>query len=365
MITNKPKTHPVSIQIVDDKPENLALLSTVLAQQGYEIRTAISGDLALKSVLAYPPDLILLDIMMPGMSGYEVCQLLKANEDTHDIPVIFLSALGEVLDKVKAFSVGGVDYITKPFQTDEVLARIETHLSLRKLQKQLEVQNRELDAFAHTVAHDLKEPLAIILGYTDMLHHGSIKMNPERLKLIGQATHESAQKAVNIIDTLLLLASVHKRQVEVKPLNMAEIVNQVQQRLKVMITEYQGEIILPESWPIPLGHTLWVEEVWMNYLSNGLKYGGQPPHLELGATPQPDGMIRFWVQDNGAGLAPEVQTSLFAAFTRLNKVRVEGHGLGLSIARRIIDKLGGQVGVESEVGQGSLFYFTLPAVKNE
>ncbi len=365
MITNKSKKHTANIQIVDDNPENLALLSTVLVKHGYEVRTAISGALALKSALKHPPDLILLDIMMPGMNGYEVCKQLKANEVTHNIPVIFLSALDQVLDKVKAFYMGGVDYITKPFQTDEVLARIETHLPLRKLQKRLEQQNRELDAFAHTVAHDLKAPLAIILGYTDMLHHRPTKMGPEELELIGQATHKSARKAVNIIDTLLLLASVRKGQIEVAPLNMAEIVNQVQERLEVMITEYQGEIILPESWPISLGYALWIEEVWTNYLSNGLKYSGQPPRLELGAALQPDGMIRFWVQDNGPGLAPEAQASLFTEFTRLNEVRVEGHGLGLSIVRRIIDKLGGQVGVESEVGQGSLFYFTLPTAKNE
>jgi len=363
MITNRSEAQIANIQIVDDNPENLAVLSSMLTKQGYEVRTAINGALALKSARKSPPDLILLDIVMPEMSGYEVCEQLKADERTRDIPVIFLSALGEVQDKIKAFSAGGVDYITKPFQLDEVLARVETHLSLRKLQKRLEQQNRELDAFAHTVAHDLKSPLAIIIGYTEILHHEAVELNPEKLELIGQATHRSARKAVNIINTLLLLASVRKGQVKVASLDMAEIVNQVQERLEVMITEYRGEIILPETWPISLGYAPWVEEVWTNYLSNGLKYGGQPPRLELGAAPQADGMFRFWVQDNGAGLAPEAQTSLFTEFTRLNEVRAEGHGLGLSIVQRIINKLGGQVGVESEVGQGSLFYFALPAAK--
>jgi two-component system sensor histidine kinase/response regulator len=100
--------------------------------------------------------------------------------------------------------------------------------------------------------------------------------------------------------------------------------------------------------------------VWANYISNAIKYGGRPPHIELGATAQDDGMVRFWVRDNGAGLTPEEQTRLFIPFTRLDQVQVKGHGLGLSIVRRIVGKLGGQVGVESQVGQGSVFSFTLP-----
>ena len=145
---------------------------------------------------------------------------------------------------------------------------------------------------------------------------------------------------------------------------MPKVVEQAQQRLLPMIEEYQGKIILPDhTWPGVKGYAPWIEEVWTNYLSNGLKYGGQPPHLELGATPQPDDTIRFWVRDNGAGLTPEAQATLFTEFTRLDEVRSEGHGLGLSIVRRIMEKLGGQVGVESEVGQGSEFYFTLHGVE--
>jgi len=145
MITNKSKMQAANIQIVDDNPENLALLSTMLVKQGYEVRTAISGNLALKSAQKSRPDLILLDIMMPGINGYEVCRQLKADEYTRDIPVIFLSALGEVLDKVKAFSVGGVDYITKPFQGKEVLARVHTHLTICQLQQALQTANETLE----------------------------------------------------------------------------------------------------------------------------------------------------------------------------------------------------------------------------
>jgi PleD family two-component response regulator len=133
-----------NILVVDDTPDNLRLLSAMLAQLGYEVRRVINGQTALKTAQAAPPDLILLDIMMPDMNGYEVCQHLKASEYTRDIPVIFISALDEVLDKVKAFAVGGVDYITKPFSEEEVFARVETNLTIQRLQKQVIEKNERL-----------------------------------------------------------------------------------------------------------------------------------------------------------------------------------------------------------------------------
>jgi signal transduction histidine kinase len=147
---------------------------------------------------------------------------------------------------------------------------------------------------------------------------------------------------------------------------MANIVDEARLRLSDLIEERQAEIVLPEAsaWPVALGHAEWIVEVWVNYFSNAIKYGGQPPCMKLGAEAQPDGMVRFWARDNGHGLSPEEQARLFTPFTRLNQVRAKGHGLGLSIVRRIVEKLGGQVGVESRIGQGSSFFFTLPSAVN-
>jgi signal transduction histidine kinase len=348
-----------NILVVDDTIANLRLLVEILSTHGYTVRPAPSGQVALAAIKEGLPDLILLDILMPDLDGYEMCQRLKADKRTQDIPVIFISALNEVFDKVTAFSVGGVDYITKPFHEAEVLARVHTHVTLRKTQQSLAEQNKELDAFAHTVAHDLKNPLAVIMGYSEMLHTYAPTMTPGELEKIGKMTLESTQMAVNIIDELLLLASVRKEQVILKPLNMAEIVHRAQRRLQTLFTEYDGQITLPDSWPTAQGYGAWIEEIWANYISNALKYGGRPPHVTVGATPQANGKIRFWVKDNGLGLVPEAQARLFTEFTRLNEARASGHGLGLSIVQRIMEKLGGEVGVESEVGQGSLFYFTL------
>ncbi len=683
------------ILIVDDVPINLRLLTQMLTKQGYKVRPVTSGAQALIAAQSTPPDLILLDVMMPGMNGYEVCEHLKADERTANIPIIFVSALKEADSKLKGFTAGGVDYVTKPFWAEEVLARVETHLTLRTVQKRLEeqnaqlereinerlrveeelrqrnrelttlyeastimksnlsldavlhnvvrqiiqalnsstcilslwrperaqietlvnystiqnedklappgsiynlseyplthqvletgqpiivqsddpqgdeaelafmskrgiqtlfmlpltiqeqsvalvelvertqkreytpeeirlaqglaaqaaiaiqnaqlfeeikqqeerfrsvtqsandaiisadskqniiswnkaaqtmfgyqreealsqplsrlvpeqnmvtyqkgmkrlhstgeirpsnpaietemlrkdgskfpvelslsswktdeetfysaivrdittrkqaekvqrqyaasleAQNAELDAFAHTVAHDLKNPLTSLIASSMLLEARHTTMSKERLRSYTHTIAQSGHTMNNIIDELLLLASVREMdEIKTHQLDMKHIINMVQNRLAYSIEEYQAEIILPDDWPVATGYGPWVEEVWVNYINNAFKYGGDPPRVELGADVSTAkagaGTVRFWVRDNGHGLTPEEQKRLFTPFERLHQVRVEGHGLGLSIVRRIVEKLGGQVGVESTVGQGSVFYFSLP-----
>jgi signal transduction histidine kinase len=194
-----------------------------------------------------------------------------------------------------------------------------------------------------------------------MLEIEGVQMTPKEILRDMHVITKNAQRTANIIDELLLLASVRKQEeIECRPLDMAPIVSEATERLSGMIAEHQGEVSMSDEWPVAVGYGPWVQEVWVNYVSNALKYGGRPPQVELGATPQ-DGVVRFWVRDNGAGLTAEEQERLFTEFTRLHQVRAEGYGLGLSIVRRIIEKLGGDVGVESEVGKGSTFYFTLPS----
>ncbi|MCL4263244.1 MAG: hybrid sensor histidine kinase/response regulator [Anaerolineae bacterium] len=352
---------PATILIVDDTPANLRLLAGLLGNAGYQVRPARDGRMALSVAQANPPDLILLDIMMPEMDGYEVCRQLKADERTREIPVIFISALDDVHDKVKSFTLGAVDYVAKPFQAEEVLARVRSHITLYKLQRDLREQVAELDAFSHTVAHDLKNPLALVIGLIDFVLLQFADDVPEEMVDYLKKIQTTGYRGVNIIDELLLLASVRKQDVQLRPLDMEQVVAKALDRLVFMIDKYRGEVHLPDQWPTAVGYAPWVEEVWVNYVSNALKYGGQPPRLELGTAVQPDGMVRYWVRDNGPGLSPEKQAVLFTEFVRLNEVRVEGFGLGLSIVRRIMDKLNGRVGVHSVEGEGSEFYFELPA----
>ncbi len=231
---------------------------------------------------------------------------------------------------------------------------------LRRSNVELTAHVEELDAFAHTVAHDLKNPLSSLIGYSQLLEKRGTEMSKENERYALQAISRSGSKMATIIDELLLLASVRKAdEITPEPLDMAAVVAEVQERLAYMIEESEAQIVLPEVWPASLGRAAWVEEVWANYVSNAIKYGGTPPRVELGAT-EVDGHLRFWVQDNGPGLDEEQQARLFTEFTRLHHVRAEGHGLGLSIVQRIVEKLGGEVGVESQPGAGSRFWFTLP-----
>ena len=253
--------------------------------------------------------------------------------------------------------------------------------ALRQRTFQLKVHNEELDAFADTVAHDLKIPLSSVIGFAETLQEIYNELSGPDLHHYLGLIAQGGRKMSNIIDELLLLARVRKTEVELEPLDMASIVAEATQRLADVIEKNQGEITMPETWPVALGHGPWIEEVWVNYISNALKYGGQPPRVELGfgesaaspgsPSPQPDGeaavendKICFWVRDNGSGLTPEAQAQLFTPFTRLERDRAEGHGLGLSIVQRIVTKLGGQAGVTSTMGQGSVFTFTLASTSD-
>ncbi|MCB0035864.1 MAG: HAMP domain-containing histidine kinase, partial [Anaerolineales bacterium] len=222
----------------------------------------------------------------------------------------------------------------------------------------------ELDAYAHTVAHDLKNPLGGILSYTNYIRDELLteQLDLDEISYSLDAIASSGNKMRAIIENLLTLASVRNQAVvEMKPLDMAEIVDNALSRLTRLIDETKVQIQQPEQWLVAIGHAPWVEEIWANYISNAIKYGGNPPILTLGADMSEDDHVRFWVQDNGRGLTATEQQQLFTKFSRLDRHReIEGHGLGLSIVRRIAHKLGGEVGVESTPDHGSRFYFTLP-----
>lgn len=376
-----------TILIVDDAPMNVDFLVQYLNRAGFQVLIAKDGNTAIRQAKHVRPDIVLLDVLMPEMDGFETCRCLKRDKQTNEIPVIFMTALSDIGHKVQGFEVGAVDYVTKPLDPQEVMARVTTHLTLRSLQKDLQseiaerkrteemlreyttmlqAQNEELDAFAHTVAHNLKNPLGALAGLTELLQSDYSLLSSSELDDCLKLIVHGGRKAITIIDELLLLASVRKKEVEPEPLDMIEIINESQERLADMITQSKSRIIIPPHWPLAIGYGPWVEEVWVNYLSNAIKYGGRPPVVELGATMQANNKVCFWVKDNGPGLTPTEQSHLFTPFTRLSKLDVQGHGLGLSIVRRIVEKLDGEVGIESngEPGQGSIFNFTLPAVVN-
>jgi len=245
------------------------------------------------------------------------------------------------------------------FVLRDITAHKAVESTLRERSAELQARNQDLDAFARTVAHDLKGPLVGIIGYAETARRFSRALPMEQIEDSLDTIVEGGRKLDRIIEELLLLASVRAEQVRIEPLSTGEIVADVLRHLDFMIKEREATVVLPEHWPPALGCAAWVREVWSNYISNAVKYGGRPPRVVLGAD-QAAGVVRFWVRDNGAGLSPEEQKRLFQPFTQLARVRAEGHGLGLSIVRHIVEKLGGRVGVESELGKGCTFWFVLP-----
>lgn len=330
---------------------------------------AINGREAVEMTESLEPDVVLMDIEMPDIDGIEASRQISERCPT---PVVVLTAY-ETADLLNRASQAGVGaYLVKPSNAREIeraitiaMARFDDLMELRRLNAELKAQNAELDAFAHTVAHGIKNPLALIMGFADILRNHDVIQTHEETRECLLAIMQNVRKISNITDELLILSEVRKMDAHMSPLKMERVVTEAQARLDSLIESEQAQIILPSTWPTALGYGPWVEEVWANYISNAIKYGGRPPVVELGSTIQPDGQIRFWVRDNGPGISPEAQRKLFTPFTKLHQVSIEGHGLGLSIVQRIVDRLDGTVGIESELGEGSTFYFTLPAADED
>jgi two-component system sensor histidine kinase/response regulator len=387
------KTKPIRVLYMEDDPGLARLFQRRLRRAGYIVDVARDGEEGLAMYTERFYDVVATDQAMPIHSGLEVIRILASQGPLP--PTIMVTGTGSEQIAVEAMKLGASDYVVKdvdggyldllPAVIDRVLQqqrlmeeKQQAEEALRKYAAELEARNEELDGFAHTVAHDLKGPLSHMVGFARVLVDDYAALSEDDLHRYLQTIAQSGQKMSNIIDELLLLASVRKiGDVEMGPLEMSSIVADVLTRLNYMVEESQAEITLPRSWPVGVGYGPWVEEVWVNYLSNAIKYGGQPPRVVLGFTsldPSPRGSglpiqnpppetrwVQFWVRDNGVGLTLDEQGRLFTLFTRLEQTRVKGHGLGLSIVRRIVDKLGGEVGVESEIGEGSTFWFTLLA----
>lgn len=226
---------------------------------------------------------------------------------------------------------------------------------------ELRIQNRDLEAYAHTVAHDLKIPLTTVVGLAGLLREMRDRLPPQQVEDSLQTIHRTSCKMAEIIDALLTLASLRSdRPLHPEVLDSGKIVAECLNRLQPMIEQSGAQISLPEHWPAAIGRSDWIEAVWTNYVSNAIKYGGKPPRIELDAEQRDTGRVRFWVRDHGPGIGEHDYSKLFQPFSRLDPGNAEGHGIGLSIVARILAKLDGDAGAEPAPGGGSLFWFEVP-----
>ncbi|MDJ1182610.1 hybrid sensor histidine kinase/response regulator [Roseofilum casamattae] len=366
--------------IVDDTPNNLRLLSSMLAERGYKVRKAVNGKSALKVVEVVLPNLILLDIRMPEMDGYQVCERLKQNKRTRDIPVIFISALDEAMDKVRAFEVGAVDYITKPFEAPEVLARVANHLQIYQLQQQLEAQNARLQEeiverqkaesglkiLLHAVSHDLRNPVTgMLMVLKNLLKRESFTLQRSMVERMA----DSCDRQLNLINSLIETqhTEIWGISLDCQPLALLPLVEQLAADWEPILAQngaslqHNLDINLPEIYGDR--NQLW--RVFENLLANALKHN--PPGLTITLSASVVGeFIRCSIRDNGVGISAQQLATLFQPYTmgQIEK-RKTGLGLGLYLCAQIARAHGGDIGVESQLQQGTEFWFTLPIARTE
>ncbi len=391
------------ILIVDDHPNNLSLLLKFLHEQGYKVRVAPNAEFALKTVNISPPDLILLDIRMPDMDGYEVCQRLKNQANTADVPIIFLTALNDVVDKVKGFQVGAVDFITKPFETVEVLMRIETHLRLRQLQLELEKANhqleektqkleeisQDLEAFNYRVAHDLRNPIGNIRSSAFLLERFFTKNNySAKEKEFFQYIQDATEKMETIVGGLLTLAQMRESQMNMIPVDLRAIAQKIIGELQANDSKRSVKFTIADHVQV-MGDEKLLNIALENLFNNAWKYTMKKSEtiIELGILPianselvtsdalllagyenAPDNIHGenvasipiYFVRDNGVGFDMNTAKLLFTPFHRLHSAtNFPGLGIGLSTVQRIIQRHGGAIWCASFIDEGTIFCFTL------
>lgn len=357
------------ILLVDDMPDNLRVLSAMLTNQGFEVRKALNGRRALISVQADLPNLILLDIKMPEMDGYTVCEKLKADPKTRSVPVIFISALDDALDKVRAFAAGGVDYVTKPFQEMEVLARIEHQLCIQRLQKQLvehnqelERSNRELEHFAYVVSHDLQQPLQSITGFAKVLQLKLQNSLDESAQDYLSRIYDTGNRMQSLIQDLLAYSMVGKQGKSPAMVDLNLVFQQVLDNLKVQIAERSAVIEIPtEPLPTILGYDTQIVQLFQNLISNALKFVDPAiaPHIVISLHVDDD-QCQFNIRDNGIGIAAQDQDRIFEIFQRgHDTANYNGTGIGLATCKKIVENHDGKIKVSSEVGVGTTISLTL------
>lgn len=388
------KAEDYLILVVDDIIHNLQLIGEMLEKAGYETTFATSGMQALERVKTAKPDLILLDLMMPGMNGLEVCEQLKNDPDFCKISIIFLTASNEQDDLLQAFQKGAADYITKPFRPQEVLVRIETQLTNQILKKQLEEQNWQLQQeievrrlteaalyqakeaaeaanraksiFLANMSHELRTPLNAILGFTQLMSYSS-NLSPEQQKNL-EIIHNSGEHLLNLINDILDLSKIEAKRITINEtsFNLVDMILEIEEMFKIKAKQkgLQLDVVITPDLPHFIkSDRLKLRQILINLIGNAIKFT-KIGKIKVYVSPvnnEEKILINFEVSDTGVGIAPNELKKLFQPFvqTQAGITSAEGTGLGLTISRQYVQILGGELSVTSQLNQGTTFKFQI------
>jgi signal transduction histidine kinase len=361
-----------TVLIVDDVPQNVQIAQTILGMDGYHIETAESGAQALETARKKEIDLILLDIMMPEVDGFTVAEELQADEETADVPIIFLTARNDTDSITRGFKIGAVDYITKPFRGEELRMRVKTHLKLRHTQQRLRESNASKDKFFSIIAHDLRSPFTALVGMSQYLAKGIDQLDPETAKEFLEGMHKSSKNAFNLLENLLEWSRIQTGRLPMEP-KMVDVSDVLEDNLSLLQVNIENKEIEVEN-NLNEHEEAWADEnavhtVLRNLLSNAIKFTPKEGSISIYSQRLKDKVV-ITVKDSGVGMDQETLDNLFRIDQRnttRGTDREKGSGLGLILCKEFVERNHGSLSVESKRGAGSMFSFTLPTgpVENE
>lgn len=367
------KQHNQMVLIVDDLQQNLEILGNILSSLKVKIAVAMNGKQAINITYKKKPDLLLLDISMPEMDGFEVCKKIKENPETEDIPIIFLTAKTETEDIVKGFELGAVDYITKPFKALELLARVKTQLDLKRsrdlINKQiseLEKLNENKDKFMSLISHDLRGPFTGFLGLTKFLDENLDSFSPDEIKEIARVLHNSLLRQYQLLENLLEWSKIQigSFKTNKQKINVSEIVNNKIELFQISAKSKKIELIsyISENTYI-YADKIMISSVIHNLISNAIKYSKTGGKVIINSTNK-DNYVEISISDNGVGISEEKLAKLFhseSSFTTPGTNNEVGSGLGLLITKELLEMNDGKITVESKENIGTTFYILIPS----
>lgn len=360
-----------NILIVDDVLANLRLLDHILREKGYKVRPVTNGTLALQVAEKEKPDLVLLDIMMPDIDGFEVCRRFKENPKLSDVPIIFISALNDTKDIVKALKSGGADYITKPFKAEEVRVRVATHLNIYFQQKELQKLNAQKDKFFSIIAHDLRGPFSSFLGVTQLLDEMLPELSREEIRDFAVNMRSSATNLYSLLENLLQWAKNQQGLIPFTPMKelLLSLVNESILTLLEPAKNKGIDIVnnIDGSFEVFADKNM-LQTVIRNLVSNAIKFTPKGGNITLSAKANSASDVEISVRDSGIGMNEAMVSNLFQLDAKTNRPGTEGEmstGIGLLLCKDFVETHGGEIRVESEEGKGSVFYFNIPLNSEE